>query len=72
MDYNIYDQRNKYIGKVVNVDESSENVLLYLLDLKGNEIIFPMHEDLLLDYSIKEKRMKMNVPHELLNLNNPT
>ena len=69
VDYKIYDQQDNYIGTVENVDESSENVLLFLSDAKGNEIIFPMHEDLLLEYSIKEKSMKMKISHELLNLN---
>ena len=51
------------------VDESSSNILLYVRNEKGEEIIVPYHDDLLESFDLRKQRLSLNLPEELLTLN---
>lgn len=57
------------IGTVAAVDDSSQNVLLYLTTPTGEEVIVPLHDDFVTDYSLAERRLSLALPEGLLNLN---
>lgn len=58
------------LGHVDSVDDSSANILLYVSTPGGEEIIIPFHNDFLIDYSISDRRICLQLPDGLLDLNN--
>ncbi len=67
--FTVTDDKGTVIGTVENVDDSSQNVLLYLRTPHGEEVIVPLHDDFVTDYSLTERRLSLSLPEGLLLLN---
>ena len=55
------------IGEIVNVDEYTINVLLQI-DYKGEELLLPAAEELILSVDHEKKRLIVSIPDGLLDL----
>ncbi len=67
--FTVTDEAGKLIGTVEGVDDSSQNILLYLRSQEGEEIILPLHDDFITDYSLHDRRLALCLPEGLLSLN---
>lgn len=67
--FTVTDEEERLLGTVDSVDDSSQNILLYLLTPEGKELILPLHDDFVADYSLAERRLSLSLPEGLLNLN---
>ena len=67
--FQLFQHETKLIGTVEQVDESSSNILLYVRNEKGEELIVPYHDDLLESFDLRKQRLSLNLPEELLTLN---
>lgn len=67
--FNVRRDTGEEIGTVSAVDNSSENVLLYVTTPDGGEVILPLHDDFVADYSLAERRLVLRLPDGLLTLN---
>ena len=67
--FKVYNQNNEEIGEILHVDDSSVNTLLTIADTEGDEMLFPFHNDFLLNYDLKERTLQLFIPDELKNLN---
>lgn len=65
----VSNQDGQYIGTIVQVDDSSANVLLTIEENNGEELMLPFHNDFLLNYDLRERTLQLHIPEELLNLN---
>lgn len=70
--FSVSDQAAGEIGEVETVDDSSENVLLYVLTKGGKEVVLPVHPDLVSSIDTKKRRLCLRLPEGLLTLNNTT
>lgn len=57
------------LGEITHVDDSSLNTLLTVTDDEGTERMVPLHHDLILDIDMQERTLLVDVPLELLSLN---
>lgn len=57
------------LGNVVQVDDSSQNILLVILTPDDKEIILPFHNDFLAGFDLKQRTLTLDVPQALLHLN---
>lgn len=67
--YTVTDEAGRPLGVVDNVDDTSANILLYLLTPGGKELIIPFHDDFLVDYSLAERVVRLRLPDGLVGLN---
>ena len=51
------------------VDDSSLNTLLTVTDDEGTERLIPFHHDFLLDADMQERSLLVDIPLELISLN---
>lgn len=58
------------LGTITYVDDSTENVLFFVETPDGKEIIVPAAEELMTDIDTKNRILTMDLPEELINLNN--
>lgn len=65
--YQITDLHEGSIGKIVDVDDATENVL-FSVDYKGNAILLPAAEELIVDIDHKERIITTELPEGLLDL----
>ncbi len=65
--YQITDLHEGSIGKIVDVDDATENVL-FSVDYKGNTILLPAAEELIVDIDHKERIITTELPEGLLDL----
>ncbi len=56
------------LGTVESVDDSTENVLLYLTTPEGREVIVPVHEDLVTALSVRDHTLSLDLPEGLADL----
>lgn len=56
------------IGRIVNVDDSTANVLLTIERPDGSEVLIPYHDDFLQDYDIRQRSITLNLPEGLLDI----
>ncbi|MBR5639095.1 MAG: 16S rRNA processing protein RimM [Muribaculaceae bacterium] len=59
---------NEINGKIVDIDDSTANVLFVIETTDGKSILIPAVEEFITDFDSKERTIKMEVPDELLNL----
>ncbi len=57
------------LGCVEYVDASSANILLSISTLDGKELLIPFHDDFLVDYDLKQRILRLELPEGLLHLN---
>ncbi len=55
-------------GKIVEIDDSTANVLFVIDTTDGKQILIPAVEEFITDFDSKNKTIKMEVPDELLDL----
>lgn len=67
--FNVRRDTGEELGTVTAVDDSSENVLLYVTKPDGSEVILPLHDDFVADYSLTERQLVLRLPDGLLTLN---
>lgn len=65
--YLVEDEVLGEIGEIMNVDESTINVLLQI-DYKGEELLLPAAEELILSADHDNKRLVVSIPEGLLDL----
>lgn len=65
--YRVEDETFGEIGEIVNVDESTMNVLLQI-DYKGEELLLPAAEELILSADHENRKLVVSVPEGLLDL----
>jgi len=65
--YTVTDEKHGFLGKVVNVDESTINVLLQI-DYRGEELLFPAVEELITGVDHPGKQITVFLPEGLLDL----
>lgn len=65
--YQITDLHEGNIGKIVDVDDATENVL-FSVDYNGNTILLPAAEELIVDIDHKERIITTELPEGLLDL----
>lgn len=57
------------LGTVTSVYDETENILLDVETPDGRSILIPAHEDFVLSADHRQRRLNVNVPPDLLNLN---
>jgi len=69
MDYEVYDQDENHIGRVVDVIDQSPLLLLQVED-HGKDKIYtlPFHEDLLIREDVEGKKLTIEIVEGLLNI----
>lgn len=67
--FNVVNEKGESIGRVDSVDDSSQNILLYLTAPDGREVIIPLHEDFVVECSAAKRTLCLDLPEGLLNVN---
>ena len=62
-------QDGSLLGTVTAVLDQTANILLDVSTPKGSSILIPAHEDFVLNADHRQRRLNVNVPQELLTLN---
>lgn len=65
--YSVTDVQHGELGKIVDVDESTMNVLLQI-DYQGDELLIPAVEELIMEADHQNKRLVVQIPDGLLDL----
>ena len=67
--FQIIDENNgKIVGKIVAVDDSTENILFEIETTKGDRILIPAHDSLSRDIDTSSQTITMTIPDGLLAL----
>ena len=65
----IVDENNgKIVGKIVAVDDSTENILFEIETTKGHQTLIPAHDSLIRDIDTSSQTITMTIPDGLLAL----
>lgn len=56
------------LGTIIEVDDSSQNVLLTIERADGTTVLIPYHDDFLVDYSLRDRTLTLELPDGLLEL----
>ena len=67
MGFHVYDKVHGYIGDIVDIEDSTINVLFVIKKEGEDEILLPAHEDFIDDIDKEQKIMEINIPDGLLN-----
>ena len=65
----VSDVKEGPLGTVTSVDDSSANVLLVLQTEGGDELLLPVHPDLVTSINAAERTLELDLPEGLLSLN---
>lgn len=65
--YEVIDEKLGVLGPIIDVDETTINVLLHI-DYKGEELLFPAAEELILSADHEAKKMIVALPDGLLDI----
>ena len=57
------------VGIIDYVDDSTSNILLYVLAANGKELVVPFHEDFLHEYDYRKHTLRLKIPEGILNVN---
>lgn len=63
--FRVEDIRHGDLGRIVDVDDTTVNVL-FVIEKAGEEILLPAHEEFILGVDQKKKCLRVNVPEGLL------
>jgi 16S rRNA processing protein RimM len=66
--YTILDEKNETIGKIISVDDSTENILWNIISGTGDEILIPVNEEFIIKIDDYEQVLTMRLPEGLLDL----
>lgn len=67
VDYEVIDNKHGYIGKVVAVIDTNENILLEI-EFENKEILIPFHEDIIVEIDEDSRQMCVKAPDGLIEL----
>ena len=67
--YRITDQDGNIIGKIISIDDSTENILFNVLSDSRTEILIPASDDYVLAIDEDARIIQMEIPEGLLGLN---
>ena len=65
--FHVYDKVHGYIGDILDIEDSTINVLFVIKKEGEDEILLPAHEDFIDDIDKEQKIMEINIPDGLLN-----
>lgn len=65
--FKVIDTKHGLLGEIEAVDESTMNVLFYIMN-NGKEIILPAHEEFIIDLNKKERVITVELPDGLIDL----
>lgn len=65
----VSDVNEGLLGTVTSVDDSSANILLVLQTEGGDELLLPVHPDLVTNIDAAERTLELDLPEGLLQLN---
>lgn len=63
--FSVYDDKNEFIGEIIDVDDSTENAL-FIMKNEEREFFIPISEDFILDIDNEGKIMTMDLPEGLV------
>lgn len=68
--FNVQDEKTgKIIGEIIDIDDSTSNLLFIIEEENGNELYLPANEDLIVDIDIDNETIKMILPEGILAIN---
>lgn len=67
--FEVSTSEGRLLGRVEHVDDSSANVLLTIETLDGGELLVPYHDDFLVDFDLKKRKLVLDLPEGLLEVN---
>lgn len=68
--YKAFDEKGNEIGKIVDLDDSTDNVLFVLQTQTGLTFV-PVVDEFIIDISTKDRVVEFDLPQGLLDLNSP-
>ena len=63
------DTRAGSLGVITRIDDSSANILLEITTDNGQDLLLPIHPDLVADFDMRQRTLTLNLPEGLLELN---
>lgn len=69
IDYKIFDSDYGYIGKIIDIEVSTENNLFIVEDSDNHITYIPITDDFITDIDDNQLKITMNLPEGLINLN---
>ncbi len=66
--FTVETHEGQLLGRVTEVDDSTANVLLYIETPAGSEVTVPYHDDLLEDFDLTLRLLRLHIPDGLLSL----
>ena len=63
--FTVVDVHHGYLGEIVDIDDSTMNVL-FVIDNNGEELLLPAHEEFILGIDKKERTVQVEIPEGLL------
>lgn len=66
--YTIIDKTHGDIGKIIDIDDKTDNVIMTISHPSGSEIILPFNEDLIEEIDDDEKTISFNAPEGLIDM----
>ncbi|HCD78159.1 MAG TPA: 16S rRNA processing protein RimM [Prevotella sp.] len=67
--FEVVDANHGNIGNVVSIDESTVNVIMEVETAKGNIILVPANENLIKEVDLENRRIVVDLPDGLVDLN---
>lgn len=64
--FEVYDTRHGHLGTVDTVDDTTDNILIYLQTPDGTELVLPLHEDFIEHYSLTQRTITLALPEGLV------
>lgn len=64
--FEVYDTRHGHLGTVDTVDDTTDNILIYLQTPDGAELVLPLHEDFIEHYSLTQRTITLALPEGLV------
>ena len=64
--FDVVDTKGRKLGLIESVDDSTENILIYLQTPNGEELVLPLHEDFIVDYSMTQRIIALDLPKGLI------
>jgi 16S rRNA processing protein RimM len=65
--FNVFDEKEGYLGEITGVDDSTLNVL-FALSKDGREILMPVAEEFFTEVDVENREMHVSLPEGLLEL----
>jgi 16S rRNA processing protein RimM len=67
--FKVYDQDNRLVGYIAEVIQNPAQMLLKIISPQNREILIPFHENLILGIDKREKKIVMDIPEGLTEIN---